>query len=78
MHVPTNFATSARKNTRNTLFVAGDFPRFAVLSVTAWPIQQLLDAEAEASNLPGVPPTDQKQLQQDASCRLSVLDALSL
>ena len=38
-----------------TLFVAGDFPRFAVLSVTAWRVDELLAAEQSQMSLPGLP-----------------------
>ena len=53
--VPDGFVQSKRSATTGTLFVAGDFPRSAVLSVTGWPVRALLEADANARNLPGLP-----------------------
>ncbi len=55
LSIPDGFAPSPRKATTGTIYVAGDFPRFAVVSVTAWPIRELLAAEMAAASLPGLP-----------------------
>ena len=53
--VPDGFAQTKRSATTGTLFVAGDFPRAAVVSVTGWPVKALLEADVSARNLPGLP-----------------------
>lgn len=53
--VPRGFVASKRSASQGTLYVAGDFPRAAVVSVTAWPVSELLAAEAAARSLPGLP-----------------------
>lgn len=53
--VPSNFVATKRTASQGTLFVAGDFPRAAVVSVTAWPLSELLLDDAKARSLPGMP-----------------------
>merc|ERR1719446_1387228 len=52
---PEGFVRSGRKAETGTLFVAGDFPRFAIVSVTAWPVAALLADDASVRSLPGLP-----------------------
>tara|TARA_B100000513_G_scaffold148261_1_gene68962 strand:- start:21 stop:605 length:585 start_codon:yes stop_codon:yes gene_type:complete len=52
---PDGFVKSGRKAETGTLFVCGDFPRFAVVSVTAWPVGALLADDASVRSLPGLP-----------------------
>ena len=53
--IPSGFVASKRSATQGTLYVAGNFPRAAVVSVTAWPVGELLAADAAALSLPGMP-----------------------
>lgn len=53
--LPAGFVASKRSATQGTLYVAGNFPRAAVVSVTAWPISELLASDAAALSLPGMP-----------------------
>ena len=55
LDLPEGFVQSKRSAATGTLFVAGDFPRFAVLSVTAWRVDELLAAEQSQMSLPGLP-----------------------
>ena len=56
LEVPVGFVQSSRKAaTTGTIFVAGNFPRFTVLSVTAWPLRDLLNEDAQSQALPGLP-----------------------
>lgn len=43
------------KATTGTIFVGGNFPRAAIVSVTVWPLDDLLEAEDAARSLPGLP-----------------------
>ena len=53
LDLPEGFVQSKRLAATGTLFVAGDFPRFAVLSVTAWrTCQALPTAPATSRPLP--------------------------
>ena len=45
LDLPDGFAISKRSTSVGTLFVAGNFPRAAVVSVSAWPLQPLLAHE---------------------------------
>lgn len=53
--IPDDFVVSKRKSTTGTLFVSGNFPRFSVVSVTAWPVAALLQDDLKARDLPGLP-----------------------
>jgi len=53
--VPDGFVSSKRTATQGTLYVTGNFPRAAVVSVTAWPVTELLAADASGRSLPGMP-----------------------
>eukprot|EP00964_Phaeocystis_antarctica_P005062 scaffold2766_cov42-Phaeocystis_antarctica.AAC.1 len=48
LDLPEGFVQTKRTAVTGTLFVAGDFPRFAVVSVTAWRVNELLAAEQVA------------------------------
>ena len=52
--LPDGFAVSKRKATQGTLFVAGDFPRAAVVAVSAVPISDLITEEQQVQSLPGM------------------------
>ena len=56
IEIPDGFVVSPRKTSTGTIFVAGNFPRFAVISVTAWPVEALLAEDARTKTLPGLPP----------------------
>jgi hypothetical protein len=43
------------KATEGTVFVGGNFPRAAIVSVTVWPIDTLLQNDAASQSLPGLP-----------------------
>jgi hypothetical protein len=55
LDLPDGFVQTKRTAVTGTLFVAGDFPRFAVVSVTAWRVDELLAAEQGQKSLPGLP-----------------------
>lgn len=55
LSLPAGFVASKRSATQGTLYVAGNFPRAAVVSVTAWPIGDLLASDAAGLSLPGMP-----------------------
>jgi len=55
LDIPDDYVVSKRKATTGTLFVAGNFPRFSVVSVTAWPLPALLLDDARGRALPGLP-----------------------
>jgi len=61
--LPPGFVASRRSAKQGTIYVAGDFPRFAILSVTAWPVSKLLDDDAAAQSLPGLPSSGQPPAQ---------------
>ena len=52
--LPDGYAVSKRSTKQGTLFVAGDFPRAAVVSVSAWPLSELIEEEARGRSLPGM------------------------
>jgi len=56
LDLPDGFVSSKRTSTTNTIFVAGNFPRAAVVSVTAWPLAALLEEDEAARALPGFAP----------------------
>ena len=59
--LPPGYVRSSRKATQGTIFVGGNFPRASVVSVTAWPVDDLLQQDAAAQSLPGLPaPTLQR------------------
>lgn len=66
LDLPEGFVQTKRTAVTGTLFVAGDFPRFAVVSVTAWRVDELLAAEQGQKSLPGLPaaPTASVQAPQ--------------
>lgn len=66
LDVPDGFVVSKRKATTGTIFVAGNFPRFTVVSATAWPLAALLQDDAKGRDLPGLPSTT-VQLNADAT-----------
>ena len=53
--IPDGFVVSKRKATTGTIFVAGNFPRASVVSITAWPLIPLLREDARSRDLPGFP-----------------------
>uniref|UniRef100_A0A7S0P3G6 Uncharacterized protein n=1 Tax=Calcidiscus leptoporus TaxID=127549 RepID=A0A7S0P3G6_9EUKA len=55
LQIPDTFVASKRTATLGTLYVAGNYPRFTVVSVTAWPLTKLLADDAVAQTLPGLP-----------------------
>ena len=55
LDLPEGFVQTKRTATTGTVFVAGDFPRFAVVSVTAWRVNELLEADTADRSLPGLP-----------------------
>lgn len=55
LNLPAGFVRSSRTATTGTVLVAGNFPRAAVISVTAWPVDQLFEQDAAAKSLPGLP-----------------------
>ena len=57
LDVPPGFVVSKRTAAKGTIFVAGNFPRFTVVSATAWPVATLLQDDARARELPGLPPS---------------------
>ena len=58
--VPDDFVvTSKRSAASGTLFVAGNFPRASVVSVTAWPLAELFQDDAKSRDLPGLPASPQ-------------------
>ena len=60
--LPPGYVKSSRKATQGTVFVGGNFPRASVVSITAWPIDELLqqaedlgvDTESDAMNAASV------------------------
>ena len=83
--LPDGYAISKRTATSGTLFVAGNFPRASVVSVSAWPLPQLLAEEqavlslpGEPASLPGLPPGGVNSLD-DAKAALgtSSIDGLT-
>jgi len=54
VNLPDGFAVSKRKATSGTIFVAGNFPRAAVVSVSIWPLVALVDEDIKATSLPGI------------------------
>jgi len=57
LDLPDGFVVSKRTATTGTIFVAGNFPRFTVVSATAWPLATLLQDDAKGRDLPGLPST---------------------
>ncbi len=55
LDIPDGYVVSNRKATTGTLFVAGNFPRASVVSVTAWRLQELINEDAKLQELPGIP-----------------------
>ncbi|KAL1508400.1 hypothetical protein AB1Y20_004510 [Prymnesium parvum] len=55
IELPPGFVRSTRKATQGTIFVGGNFPRASVVSITAWPVDELLKQDAAALSLPGLP-----------------------
>lgn len=55
LEIPEGFVVSKRTAQTGTVFVAGNFPRFTVVSVTAWPLSTLLQDDAKSRALPGLP-----------------------
>ena len=55
LNLPDGFVQTKRTATTGTVFVAGDFPKFAVVSITAWKVNELLDADTADRSLPGLP-----------------------
>ena len=53
LEIPNGFAQSKRTATTGTIFVAGNFPRAATISVVAWPLQELVAEDVKATSLPG-------------------------
>jgi len=66
LDLPDGFVQTKRTAVTGTIFVAGDFPRFAVVSVTAWRVNELLAADTAGRSLPGLPaaPTPSAQAPQ--------------
>lgn len=60
LEIPNGFAQSKRTATTGTIFVAGNFPRAATISVVAWPLQELVAEDVKATSLPGIQPTPPK------------------
>ena len=63
LDLPEGFVQTKRTAVTGTLFVAGDFPRFAVVSVTAWRVDELLTAEQGQKSLPGLPAAPKASVQ---------------
>ncbi|KAL3927123.1 MAG: hypothetical protein SGPRY_002969, partial [Prymnesium sp.] len=57
LSLPPGYVRSKRQASQGTIFVGGNFPRASVISVTAWPIKELLQQDAEMMSLPGLPAT---------------------
>ena len=55
--IPPKYAVLKRMATTGTIYVAGDFPRSSIVSVTAWPLAKLVESDAAAQALPGLPPS---------------------
>lgn len=53
--LPSGYVRSKRKATQGTIFVGGNFPRASIVSVTAWALDELLQQDAQAQSLPGLP-----------------------
>ena len=64
LEIPQGFAQSKRTSSTGTIFVAGNFPRAATLSVVAWPLKDLLAEDARAQALPGIDPPKVAELPQ--------------
>jgi len=65
VNLPDGFAVSKRKATSGTIFVAGNFPRAAVVSVSIWPLNALLDEDIKATTLPGIAALSPKSVPTD-------------
>jgi hypothetical protein len=68
---PPGFVVLRRTAATGTIFVSGDFPRGAVLSVTAWPLAALLENDARALTLPGLPAPSPVPVPAQPPARLS-------
>jgi hypothetical protein len=55
LQIPDDYVVSKRNSATGTIFVAGNFPRASVISVTAWPVDALLAEDASSRQLPGLP-----------------------
>ncbi len=53
--LPDGFVASTKSASQGTIYVAGNFVRAAVVSVTAWPLAALIAEDAAARTLPGIP-----------------------
>lgn len=73
--IPEGFAQSKRTATTGTIFVAGNFPRAATVSVNAWPLQALVDEDAQLKSLPGMTATP-KTLPAELGSLQAVEEAL--
>jgi hypothetical protein len=71
--IPDGFALSKRTGTTGTIFVAGNFPRASVISVTCWPVTTLLEDDFKAQALPGIEPAPVPPLR--APLQLSDLES---
>ena len=54
LEIPDGFAMSKRTATTGTIFVAGNFPRAATISVNAWPLEALVTEDVASQALPGL------------------------
>lgn len=53
--LPTGYAVTKKGAQTGTVFVGGDFVKAAVVSVTVWPVAELLATDSAAQSLPGLP-----------------------
>ena len=54
--LPAGFVVSKRKAETGTIFVAGNFPRAASISVTAWPVEEVHKTQVHSMQAPHFTP----------------------
>ena len=73
--LPDGFAITKKNGVSGTLFVAGNFPRAIVISVSVWALADLLAEDASNKALPGLDPPEPPVLPATATGSLTSLEA---
>ena len=76
LEIPNGFAQSKRTATQGTIFVAGNFPRAATISVNAWPLRDIVNEEARSQALPGLEVPQPRALPASLNSLKAVQDEL--
>jgi hypothetical protein len=76
LEIPDGFAQSKRTAQTGNIFVAGNFPRAATISVYAWPLQELIAEDSRAQTLPGIQPAAPPKLPAGMRSMQDVQDVL--